>query len=540
MYKVMIVEDEMLVRIGIRNSVEWSKYDMEVIADLPDGQAAWELYRRERPDLIITDIRMPRMDGMTLIANIREQDKATRLVVLSCLEEFELVRKAMSLGVSNYILKLTMTSEEIDGVLRGVAEELRVQENKQHSREEPVRATANLLLMTEKIIKDYVFYSIYTEDEFARFVEQNDLKLSPVRMVVCIMEIDRLEQIRKKFKDEHGHLVKMTMMNILEEILSDGKRGEAVSLDEQKYLLLLQFEDIASENAIRQQTHRLLMHVQEVMRSFYNGSLSFGVSGIRNGYSTLPRMYAESQRALTRKFLAGGGKIHAAGEPVDMTAILVVLERIRKYEPFRQWLPSQGVTTFEKLLEAFASGLQGERKALEITLYQLVQWIHTSLYDYGRNERTLLFNITDRLEQCDTLPEMLELLEAHIAELAEEMKNRMQMSSEITKAIHYIKLHYKDNISLQTVAAHVNLSFGYLSNLFKKEFGMTFVDYLNSYRVERAKELLLMTQIKSYDIAVEVGFSPEYTYFSKVFKKITGLNPNEFRKQRLSDGSVHS
>src|SRR5690606_33626842 len=108
----------------------------------------------------------------------------------------------------------------------------------------------------------------------------------------------------------------------LEEILSDGQRGEAVSLDEQKYLLLLQYEDIASENAIRQHTHRLLMHVQDVMRSFYNGSMSFGVSGIRNGYSSLPRMYAEAQRALTRKFLAGGGRIHATGEPVDMSAIL--------------------------------------------------------------------------------------------------------------------------------------------------------------------------------------------------------------------------
>src|SRR5690606_2230358 len=98
----------------------------------------------------------------------------------------------------------------------------------------------------------------------------------------------------------------------------------------------------------------------------------------------------------------------------------------------------------------------------------------------------------------------------------------------------YIKQNYKENISLQQVAEHVNLSFSYVSNLFKKELQITFIDYLNRYRVERAKELLTGTQMKSYDIANQVGFSPEYTYFSKVFKKVTGLNPNEYRRQWLS------
>lgn len=121
MYKVMIVEDEMLVRVGLRSSVDWSKYGMEVAADLPDGQAAWDYYLKEKPDIVITDIRMPRMDGMELIGKIREADKETRIVVLSCLEEFDLARRAMSLGVSHYILKLTMTEAEIGACSRTCA-----------------------------------------------------------------------------------------------------------------------------------------------------------------------------------------------------------------------------------------------------------------------------------------------------------------------------------------------------------------------------------------------------------------------------------
>jgi len=538
MYKVMIVEDEMLVRIGIKNSVDWAKFNMQVVADVTDGQAAWNLYLKERPDLIITDIRMPRMDGMALISKIRENDKITRLVVLSCLEEFELVRKAMRLGVSSYILKLTMTEEEVEGVLQGVMEELKRLEAGGHIREDASRAPVNRELINEKMIKDFLFYGIFSVQEFEQFVVQSGMRLSPARMVVCLMEIDKHEHLRRKFKDEHGHLIKLTMMNILCEIMQVRKRGEAVALDERSYLLLLQYEDVASEHLIRQDTLDLLHHIQEVMRSYYNGSASFGVSSVRGGYASLSRMYGEAERLMSRKFLAGPALIHTVAEPVDTGKLTEQLGRIRSCEPFRSLLPTGSIEAFEHQVDLFASILTEDRRSVEVTLFQLVQWIHTRLYDDSRNEFTLLFNITDQLEQCDTLPEMLDLVESHLAEVAQDTRNRLQMSSEITRAIQFIKLHYKDNISLQTVAEHVNLSFGYLSNLFKKEFGMTFVDYLNRYRVERAKELLLMTQIKSCDVAAEVGFSPEYTYFSKVFKKITGLNPNEYRKQRLTDRRV--
>lgn len=99
MYHVLIVEDEMLVRMGIKNSINWSKFGMEVIADVSDGKAAWEIYERESPDLGITDIKRPVMDGMELITKIRDKDNHTKMLILSCLEEFELARKAATLGV---------------------------------------------------------------------------------------------------------------------------------------------------------------------------------------------------------------------------------------------------------------------------------------------------------------------------------------------------------------------------------------------------------------------------------------------------------
>ncbi|WP_020618074.1 response regulator [Paenibacillus daejeonensis] len=533
MYKVIIVEDEMLVRIGLKNSVDWSRYGMEVIADLPDGQAAWELYERERPDVIITDIRMPRMDGMELIAHIRKQDKETRIIVLSCMEEFDLARKALALGVSNYIVKLTMTEEEIGGVLEEVAAELRQQERPATAEEQEL-STANLTLLKEKMLKDFMYYGIFSSEEFGAFVKRHGLRLEPSRLTAVIMEMDRYPQLKAKFKDEQGHLIQMTLMNLLAELTQGHKRGEVFHLDEKHYLLLLSFGDLPSEQAIQQELQVVLHHIAATIRTYFNGSVSFGISGVLGGYRQLPKLYAQAQQALEGKFLTGIGQLHWPDRQPSAERVTDLLSELRMHEPLLRLLSPMKQQEYAHYIDSLEGGLEGPRKPLEIVLLQLTQWLGTALYDNVPGEKALLVSITEQLEQSDTLPDMLELISGYASELAEQSHSQLHMSGEITKAIQYIKQHYTQNISLQMVADHVNLSVSYLSNLFKKELQISFVDYLNRYRIERAKELLTGSQLKSYDIAVQVGFSPEYTYFSKVFKKVTGLGPNEYRRQWLS------
>lgn len=124
MYRVLIVEDELFVRLGIKMSVEWEALDMEVIADVSNGEQAWEVYVREEPDIILTDLKMPIMDGMELIRRVREKSDRTRIIILSCLEEFALVRESISMDVTDYILKLTMTREDMEKVLDKARTEL--------------------------------------------------------------------------------------------------------------------------------------------------------------------------------------------------------------------------------------------------------------------------------------------------------------------------------------------------------------------------------------------------------------------------------
>lgn len=124
MFTVLIVEDEVLVSISIKNMIDWAKLDMCVIGEAQNGKDAYELYQREKPNLVITDIKMPVMDGLQLISKIREKDKQTKIIILTCYDEFDLVHKALMLGVSDYILKLRITTKEIEPVLQKVHSEM--------------------------------------------------------------------------------------------------------------------------------------------------------------------------------------------------------------------------------------------------------------------------------------------------------------------------------------------------------------------------------------------------------------------------------
>ncbi|WP_322922458.1 response regulator [Paenibacillus campi] len=540
MYNVMIVEDEMLVRIGLKNSVDWSRFGMQVIADLPDGQSALEAYDKDKPDVIITDIRMPRMDGMELISRIREQDRQTRIIVLSCLEEFELARRAMSLGVSGYILKLTMTEDEIATTLNSVRHELDEQRQERtvvSTADSAAVPSASLELVKEKVLKDFLLYGIYSAGEFEQFVRQSGLRLAPARLAVCVVELDQYARLRDKFRDEHGHLIKMTILNMLDEMTTSFERGEGFYMNRTHYLLILSFEDMHSEQQIRQQLRLIARQVQAAVYGCFGGSVSVGISKIDSAYKNLSSLYHEAQQALRHKLLTGGGLLHEPDERLDLVPLERALEQLRDHSPVKALLSLLKQERYSDYIRLLSERLHEDPATMQPLLFQFVQWISTSLYEQHQNEKLLLLDITAELERCDTLPDMLAQVHNYFVRVAEYAHSLLHMSHEIARAIQYIKHNYAQNISLQQVAEHVSLSFGYLSNLFKKELQITFVDYLNRYRIERAKELLIGTNMKSYDIAVQVGFSPEYTYFSKVFKKVTGLNPNEYRRQSLKGGA---
>ncbi|HEY5585735.1 MAG TPA: helix-turn-helix domain-containing protein [Ruminiclostridium sp.] len=531
MYKVMIAEDEMLVRLGLKNSIHWENFNMEVISDVPDGQIAWEIYKNNKPDMIITDLKMPLMGGMELIEKIRKNDKETVIIILSCLEEFELVRKAMNLGVLDYMPKLTMTEEDTEIILKKAQKEL-----DKLKKSEPVNtvSSSNIYLEKEKLVKDFVFYGINSAEEFEVHSKELKLNLNPARLVLCILEIDNYVILKSRFKDHKGQLIKLSMLNVLDELLLDGKRGEAIYDNDSHYILIFSFKDVFSEQALLQMLNEILNNIKSVIATFFSASVSFGISGVQNGYDSLKRMYKEADIALKQKFILGPGMFFSFNLLNLKLKLCEKIETLRSIPKILSHMDAGSIKEYNKRIDEIVNVLPEEKEKIKQFFYQLIQWTSNFMYIKGENSEKAIVAGNNKISKCDTLDDIVDAYKIFVSDITENVMRNKALTREVSDAVKFINLNYCKDISLQQVAECVKLSSAYLSSLFKKELQVNFVEYINELRVNKAKELLLETYLKSYEIAEKTGFS-ENTYFSKVFKKVTGLSPNEFRRQWMKE-----
>ncbi|MBO7742662.1 helix-turn-helix domain-containing protein [Paenibacillus sp. MWE-103] len=532
MYSVMIVEDEMLVRLGFKNAVAWERYGMAVVADAANGREAWTQYSGgRRPDVVITDLRMPIMDGLELIKKIRERDAQTRIVILSCLEDFDLMRQAMQLGISSYILKLTMTEEEIHQVLSRVRDELGAQRAIGPS----TGIIRNPGLLKENVIKNFVFYRLYSKEEFARHIDQLKLRLHPERLVVCTMEIDHFERVRAKFNDAKGELIRVTFLNVLNELLDQAERGEVVADEDKRYLFLFSFRDVASELKIREELSAVLLQVQKVMKRFFNISASFGVSGMRTGYGALHELYRESEQAIGWKFFFGTERLLFRSD-IDPAAVEAGARR--KIGLFgEQWAGDEGIgrQELEAIVRTFlASGQPGSEQDVRKLFVRLLHGPAVAAALSEVEATALAASRGEEMQACETLDECADAFAGFLLDVAAARGTKKRLSPDVARAVRHAQERYGEEISLQGVAERLGLSPNHLSALFKKELQLNFTEYVNRVRLEKAKELLLNTNLKSYEIARRVGFADD-SYFSRAFKKHTGVRPNGFRRLWIDD-----
>lgn len=534
MIKVIIVEDEMLVRIGLKNSIDWAKLGMEVIADVSNGQAAWELYNQVKPDLILTDIRMPNMDGMQLISLIRENDAKTKIIILTAYEEFDLVKKAIRSGVTDYILKFKMSIDEMESVLRKVQTELESENNRVSLEQQDVPAVDRTSLK-ETAMKDYLSYGRYSDAEFAEMTKKLKFRLQPERLLLCVMAIDNFERMEKKFNDNHGNLIRFSILNIVSELLTAYDRGEVIYEKDAKYILVFSFHDVVSEQKIYQQLQDILSHISNVIRTYLNASVTFGISTIQTGYSALRHLYQEGVGALEQRFILGSERYIRWDTARSHSLSGIVGTKLEKMVQESKPFNDRHAKEIEAGIQALVRLDRIRKLDVQIMMIRWIHWPTVNLNAPSDDISAMALDYAGQIHNSATLDESIAIFERYLLEVMNYNEKKKYMSKEIADAIKFIREHYDEELSLQQIADQVQLNPSYLSRLFKKELQMSFVEYLNFYRIDMAKNLLLNTRLKSYEIAQKTGYWDD-SYFSRTFKKVTGMRPHEFRRQWLAEG----
>ena len=528
MYNVMIVEDEKLVRIGLKNYVKWSDFDMEIAADAFDGVSAFELYDKMRIDLVITDLKMPNMDGLELIKKIRERDKRVRFVILTCLEQFEIARSAINLDVSGYIIKLTMTNTEIEEILGQVQKEMDLLQDKSAVNS----LWSGEIARHERVIKMLSPEECSVDGQTGAWHEIG-VDTSVEHPVLAVMEIAHFDAYRKSFDKPP---FKSSFESLLRESIATGSNGEVIPLGDRRYLVLFRFAHSTAEDVRREKILSSLTDISKAMEKFFNIRVSFGVSETALGDPVMKTLYAQAVDSLEGRYFGGAGIFfHSTKE--DYCELFEA-----KTAPLidRDMMPG-GSDIFRK---RFAMRLRSVLEMTHLTeadvkdqFCKLVQWLPSAISAITDADIDNILSYTRQIEESETLDETVSLIMRFVVGIKDKIGHRSALSMEISLVVEYIEMNYCKNISLHSAAEQIYVSDSYLSALFKKELQINFIDYLIDLRIKKAKQLLLSGQLKVREIANKIGFH-DITYFCKVFKKQTGVTPKEFRIRNRSTREI--
>jgi two-component system response regulator YesN len=353
-------------------------------------------------------------------------------------------------------------------------------------------------------------------------------------MMLAIMETSQYSRLLKRFNDERGELIHFTILNVLNEILTNHDMGEAYHDHDNRYLILFSFDKRLEDGEIRATLNEMFENIRKAMSTYFNVPVFICTSAASQGFLPLKKLYKECSDGMEARYFSDFPFLFLSDRRTEnpeskwkkaVLASCSAWERLG--EPFLQDLRLEVQTRTEQ-------PLQGERSWKQLFV-ELMDWTCSYLGIPEDHSALMELSGAKRIEASSSIRDSVETWETHLAETANVKSMIKSVSKEVAGVLQYIRERYDQNISLKEISDHVQLSPNYMSLLFKKEMGRNLIEYLTNYRLEKAKELLRSTTLKTYEIAETVGV-PDSAYFSRIFKKATGVSPLEFRKKRVMGG----
>jgi len=537
MTKVVIVDDEILIRIGIKSSLNWEEYGFEIVGQAENGIKALEVIEETHPDIVMTDIKMPKMDGLELISEIRSRYPGIKIIVLSCLNDIDYVKKAIKLGAEDYILKLSIEPDSLLDVLTKVKQLIESEPHIPSKSEQEKEFRVNNYIIKEDIYRKMIAGSVGA-GQFARELSSLGTEIKSGAFFVLCCSIDDYSHAPARSKMDDQYLFKFSFINILEESLSNYYNCDIAEVDYGEYIILLKDEDMPSKAINKDKLDGCLKRINNSLKKYLNITISIGVDTNPVEYTGIRESYFKANIAMKYKFYNGRESIIFLDTVKNFINKSIAFdsssEKIlnEKLEYFEQRGVKEVIDTFfDKIAELKNFEPDAVRKVSVEIFNSLNNFIKK--FDLKDDFIASAFSVHpfDFLMTAETIQDIkqwfsnfVDTIFDYIYSLQYEVKR-----PEIIKLQKYIQENTGENITLEKASKISNISKCYLSSIFKRETGEVFVDYVNKTKMEKAKVLIQQQGLKIYEAANMVGISDE-CYFSKLFKKYMGVSPSKFQR----------
>ena len=530
--KVFLVEDEVIIRSGVKKSINWEQEGYEFVGEASDGELAYPMILKEKPDILITDIRMPFMDGLELSRLVKKELPDIKILILSGYDEFEYAKKAIKIGVTEYLLK-PISAAKLTEVLNAVAETIR-QENEEKNLLETYFAEMRENTERDKMrLFEKLLMGDLSMGEILEAGERFGMNLGASCYKIVLFKI---------LANLENHVYAEQMVDACSSVEQAASMMEGVYVFQrgvEGWAFLLTAQD---EKSMEESAKILYQNLKQAMKNYtqleYFGGIGSTVPRIRS----LKQSFREADRAFAARFVEEANQIISQKEfeksqMEEGLKMQGVVQIGKSREMLQKYLSNGTREEVKAFSDAYISRIEEEN--IRSTMVRQYVVIDVCIVILSFCER---ISSANRLqEEAEELQKMMQKIHSlseikkYVVRLLNEAielrdaESGRRYSDLIAAAKKEIENHYMtEEISLNTVAISVGMSPSYFSSIFSKEAGKTFVEYLTEVRIEKAKEFLMCSSMKTSEIGYEVGYKDPH-YFSYIFKKVQGCSPKEYR-----------
>lgn len=531
MIKVIIADDEEKVCQLIYNLVDWKEKDMEVVGTAHNGIEALECVERLRPDLMITDIRMPGYDGLELIQKAKEAHPDVECIIISGYRHFEYAQNAIKFGVEDYLLK-PINKEELNKTLDKICCKYQVR-MKKLSDEEYMK----IRLENDTQVLRMKFYADLKENKTDISIQQiNESYHYKFREGLFQVFIVKFDFGRHMQSQNSAALLKGKIRQIIEEVLEKSCMELESFSEEGRVCCIINYEETQQRSVYRR--IRTALDEMLVQRNIFgNVQFTIGRGEAYKEISKLGMSFRQALNSLEERIILGTDRVIDGIEDERNMELIdsLTADFMKEADSALETLNREGVSRALEHLQTDLLKIRGIAGSGILHAVRETGKIYAmGVRKYGMRipgEQEFLKEFSEGIECCPQADEVFKFAQKKILDSLDKLieEKNQESTRPIRMAKQYIKKNYKKPITLEEVSSYAGFNATYFSSLFKKESGMNFLEYLSEVRMNRAKELLKETNMSVAVICGEVGYT-DIKYFTKSFKKITGINPKDYRK----------
>ncbi|ADL02893.1 response regulator transcription factor [Lacrimispora saccharolytica] len=533
MVKIFLAEDEKIVREGIKNGIPWEKYGFEFAGEAPDGELAYPLILKSKPDILLTDIRMPFMDGLELAEMVKKELPGIRIMFFSGYDDFEYAKRAIRIGAADYLLKPVSSSQLLEALER-MSEAIIQERSEKGYKLEFLKQQEERKRMERDRLFDTIVSGNLSLQEILLKGREHSLSLSAPAYNLILFQA-RASHNQEQYTDQEV---------LFDEMLKEQLEGrtEVIPFNRltEGYAFLIMgndFKDLEKKSAAC--SGLLIRLVESCPGMEYFGGTGVPVrrlSELKSCFQAASRAYACRYMLEYNQFLTAEAAVRLHDDSGSISLEGMDMTKLSR-DIVPNFLKNGSVPEVKYFLEEYLEACGNNLKSLIFRQY-LIMDMYLAVVSFVTQLGFEPEQVLKEFGDAETIKPWVGSEEAAVKYAREILTKAITFRTTcsqkkyrlvLDRARDYIGSHYLDeDISLNVVASTVNISPNHFSTIFSQEMGITFVEYLTKVRMEAAKELLLKTDLRASEIGYQVGYKDPH-YFSYIFKKTHGITPKAFR-----------